>query len=199
MVFYFLHTEIKDQRRKTFSLRSSIFPGEIEKDLKRKLCKLLKKNKNCLHVYCWLDQCDATLKTNPSFGTSITRLRRFPSQPSYRPLKCESSTSHFNTHSHSSLSHNSLFHFLQSTTKVCTLFFCNSSRSLTRVTFKDCILVCWQKKKVTQFSYLYLCCALVCLLDVLFHCQIVLQIYVYQTWQNLETCCVRWELTSLPG
>ena len=55
------------------------------------------------------------------------------------------------------------------------------------------------KKKVTQFSYLYLCCALVCLLDVLFHCQIVLQIYVYQTWQNLETCCVRWELTSLPG
>lgn len=99
MVFYFLHTEIKDQRRKTFSLRSSIFPGEIEKDLKRKLCKLLKKNKNCLHVYCWLDQCDATLKTNPSFGTSITRLRRFPSQPSYRPLKCESSTSHFNTRS----------------------------------------------------------------------------------------------------
>lgn len=162
------------------------------------MCKLLKKNKNCLHVYCWLDQCDATLKTNPSFGTSITRLRRFPSQPSYRPLKCESSTSHFNTRSPLFLII-VFFIFSNQQPKFVPFFFLQSFEIFNTSDLQRLYLSLLTKKKVTQFSYLYLCCALVCLLDVLFHCQIVLQIYVYQTWQNLETCCVRWELTSLPG
>lgn len=194
-LLFFTHGN-KRPKKKDFFTQKFHFPWRNRIGFKRKLCKLLKKIKPVC-MLTWPVRRDT--KTNPSFETSITRLRRFPSQPSYRPLKCESSTSHFNTRSPLFLII-VFFIFSNQQPKFVPFFFLQSFEIFNTSDLQRLSLsLLTKKKKVTQFSYLYLCCALVCLLDVLFHCQIVLQIYVYQTWQNLETCCVRWELTSLPG